>query len=119
MIIPHYIKNGKILDIGCSYGWYLYQLKNKGWNVKGIELNKEAVEFAVKKLKLDVGNLSIENFQSSEQFDIIFLLNVLEHLKSPRDAFEKIESLLKPGGKLYISIPDYNGLEAKIYKNYV
>jgi len=116
--IPNYIKNGRILEIGCSYGYYLSQLKNIGWDVKGIELSKKAVEFAKNELNLDVECKSIEDFQSDTLFNIIYMNMVLEHVESPKKILEKCFSLLKEKGKLIFSVPDFSGVEVRIFKKY-
>jgi len=116
--IPNYIKDGKILEVGCSYGYYLYQLKSLGWNVKGIELSKEAAEFAKKDLNLDVECKGIEDFESETLFDIIYLNMVLEHVPSPKIIIKKIYNLLKEKGLLILSVPDFSGIEVRIYKKY-
>ncbi len=116
--IPPFIKNGKILEFGCAYGGYLYQLKKLGWDVKGIELNKNAVDYAVKKLNLNIECISIEDFESKELFNIIYMKMVLEHLESPKKILKKCYSLLKSNGKLVLIIPDFSGLEKRIYKKY-
>lgn len=118
LLIPPFIKNGKILELGCSYGDHLYQLKKLGWDVKGVELNKNAVDYAVKKLNLNVDCISIEDFESKELFNIIYMRMVLEHLESPKIILKKCYSLLKSNGKLVLIIPDFSGLEGVIYKKY-
>lgn len=116
--VPKYKSNGKILEIGCAYGGFLYQLKELGWNVKGIELNEDAVKYAINKYKLDVENISIEGFETAEKFDVIYLVNVLEHVESPKNVLTKIVQFLKPNGLLIISLPDFSGLEVRIFKRY-
>jgi len=116
--IPTYKKHGKILEIGCSYGYYLYLLKKLGWEVKGIELNEDSVNFAVNQLNLDVENIEFEDFQSNQLYDIIYLNMVLEHLTSPKEVFLKCYSMLKENGKLVLGIPDFSGIEVRIYKRY-
>ena len=118
LFIPNYIKNGKILEIGCSYGDYLFQLKKIGWDVKGIELSKNAVDHGTNKLNLDVSKIDIQDFESEEKFDIIYLRMVLEHVESPKLVLEKCYSLLKPHGRLVLILPDISGLEVQIYKKY-
>lgn len=118
LVIPNYIENGKILEIGCSYGNYLFQLKKLGWDVKGIELTKDAVEHGKNKLGLDILNIGIQDFESEEKFDIIYLRMVLEHVESPKLVLKKCYSLLKPHGKLVLILPDISGLEVGIYKKY-
>ena len=116
--LPTYIEDGKILEIGCSYGNYLFKLKKIGWNVKGLELNKESVDYSKRELNLDVVNQDINNFQPNELFDIIYLRMVLEHMESPKTILRKCYSWLKPNGKLVLIIPDFSGIEVNIYKNY-
>jgi len=116
--IPKFIKNGRILEIGCSYGSFLLELKKLGWKVKGVEFNKKAVNYARNKLNLDVVNQDIENFKTDDLFDIIYLRMVLEHMRSPKRVLKKCYSLLKPNGQIIISIPDFSGIERKIYKRY-
>jgi len=116
--VPKYIKNGKVLEIGCSYGTYLFQLKKIGWDVKGIELSKKAVDHGKNKLNLDILNLDIQDFESEEKFDIIYLRMVLEHVESPKIVLKKCYSLLKPYGKLVLILPDISGLEVRIYKKF-
>ncbi len=118
LVIPNFIRNGKILEIGCSYGNYLFQLKKLGWDVKGIELTKNAVDHGKNKLNLDISNISIQDYKSGEKFDIIYLRMVLEHVESPKLVLKKCYSLLKPNGKLVLILPDISGLEVRIYKNY-
>ncbi len=118
LFIPPYIKNGRVLDIGCSSGNYLNVLKKLGWTVKGIDLNIKAVIYAVNVLKLEVENISIEDFHTDLLFDIIYLNMVLEHVSSPKETLIKCYSILKSNGKLVLRIPDFNGLEVRIYKKF-
>ena len=118
LIIPKFINNGKILEIGCSYGIYLYQLKRMGWEVKGIELNKKAANYGSHMLNLEILNLDILEFNTNEKFDIIYMRMVLEHLKSPMLVLEKINALLKPNGRLVLILPDFSGFEVRLYKKY-
>lgn len=116
--IPTYCKNGKILEIGCSYGYYLYVWKKLGWEVKGIELNKDSVNFAVNQLNLDVENIEFEDFQSNQLYDVIYLNMVLEHVNSPKKTLHKCYSLLNENGILVLGLPDFSGIEVRIYKRY-
>ena len=118
LFIPPYIENGCVLEVGCSYGIYLSGLKKLGWKVKGIELNEKAVNYARDVLKLDVEKCRIEDFQSDMLFDIIYLYMVLEHIESPKAILKKLYSLLKPSGRIVFSVPDFSGIESRIYKKY-
>lgn len=99
------------LDIGCSTGELIYLfgmilgLLNKSY---GIEPNIEHYEIAKSK-GLKVENCSIEDYNPGIKFDIITMLNALEHVLSPTDVLNKIHSLLNDGGYLLVSVPNlYN-----------
>ena len=117
-IVPNFIRNGKILEVGCSYGGFLLQLKKLGWIVKGIEINEKAVDFAKNLLNLDILNIDLEEFTPEFLYDKIYLRMVIEHLESPKKIIKRLHSFLKPKGRLILSIPDFSGLEVKIFKKY-
>lgn len=116
--MPKYVKNGNLLDVGCSYGNYLYKMKKLGWNVKGLELNETAANYGKKKYNLDIDIGLIENWNTDMKFDIVNMSMVLEHVFDPIGNLKKIYSLLNEKGKLIISIPNFDGFFAKLYKQY-
>lgn len=96
----------KFLDVGCSTGQLMYHLKQFGWEVSGFDINANAVEVA-KSNGLDARIGSIEEIDiTSESFDVIFMGDVLEHLRSPGRALDTVKMLLKPGGRLIIHTPN-------------
>lgn len=106
----------KLLDIGCSTGELLVIIQNR-WgraHVKtfGIEPNIEHCEIANKKGLYSVGsveNCTIEDYNPGIKFDIITMLNALEHVISPTQVMQKIHSLLNDGGYVLICVPNlYN-----------
>ena len=116
--IPNYRKNGALLEIGCSNGTKLESLKKLGWKTTGIELNKKAAKTAIEK-GLDVWIGSIHDFDfPKESFDVIILDMVLEHLYAPDKALEKLTGWLKKDGQLIFSIPYFDGVEFRIFKEY-
>ncbi|MCS7123500.1 MAG: class I SAM-dependent methyltransferase [Candidatus Aenigmarchaeota archaeon] len=106
-------KDAKILDLGCGIGCYLYCLKKLGYNnVKGIEIDRELAEIG-KKANLDVE--FVENSllwlkERKETFDLILLLDVLEHIEKREqiDFLQAIYHSLKRGGKLILTVPNAN-----------
>lgn len=116
--IPMFVENGKLLDIGCSWGGYLYKMKKLGWDVYGVEINKKAAKFAVDEFGLKVKNGSIDEISFEDTFfDVINMGMVLEHLYDPTDALYKANKILKINGWLILSIPDISGFEASLYKD--
>lgn len=112
-----YVKKGRILDIGCGDGLFLKYFKNCGLEVHGIDFGKTASNYARDILGLDVftGSLEEAKYQSGS-FDAVSLYAVLEHLPDPLQILREINRILKPGGILFISVPNFNSLESRIFR---
>ena len=50
--LPRFVPNGRLLDIGCAWGGYLWRMRELGWEVHGIELNAAAARYAQEALGL-------------------------------------------------------------------
>jgi len=95
-----------LFDVGFGYGQALLYFQNKGLQVSGLEPAPEGVAYA-KKQGLDVYQAGIDDVScvGSKRFDIVIIINVLEHLRNPADTLIHIrEKLLKPGGLLVIDV---------------
>lgn len=116
--LPVFKKDGRLLDIGCSTGHYVWRMQQLGWKVKGIEANQKAASWGKSNLGVDIECATFDKFQPDEKFDVIEMRMVLEHLPSPAKALEKVSSMLNKHGELIIIIPDISGFEASVYKTY-
>ena len=96
-------------------GDFIISAKIKGWDVRGIEPNDKARNQALKK-GLDVKK-NIDDL-GTEQFDVVTLWHVLEHIPDIERTTEQVEALLKPGGILIVAVPNYRSFDAKYYKEY-
>lgn len=97
--------NLKVLDVGCSEGFFMELLRNLGFeNIKGIDPSSKVVEKAKKKGLIAEQN-DIDEFQTKEKYDVILMMDVLEHLEKPEQALEKAYKLLNDNGALYLNIP--------------
>jgi|GEM_PF-208485 len=104
-----------LLEVGCSTGVRLLELRAIGWDVRGIELSEVAARQA-REAGLEVRTSPIEEVEfAPETFDCIILSMVLEHLHSPKTIISILTRWLKPGGELLISVPDASGLEARLF----
>ncbi len=108
-------QKGRVLDVGCGAGAFLYRLKELGWETCGVEIDPRAVETA-RKLGLDVhaGMLEQANFPS-RHFDVVTALHVLEHIHFPRAFLTEIWRVLKPGGLLYIEVPNLRSFNFRVF----
>jgi len=111
---------GKILDLGCGTGAFLYHLKKQGWDVYGLEWSQRAVQFAREKLKLkNVREGKIEELKyPPEFFDVITMQHVIEHLEDPKAILKKIHQILRPQGLLLITTPNAAALNFQLFKQY-
>lgn len=108
----------KILDIGCGNGRFLYYMLQQGnYQTYGIELPGKAAERAaqVQGLILKQGKLEANDFPD-DFFDAVTLFHVFEHLDKPREVLQIISKIVKPGGIAYISLPNIDSWQSKLFK---
>lgn len=113
------ITAGKILDVGCMFGFLLDEARGKGLVPYGIELSPAAAAAARAKGH-DVFTGTIEEFASHSpdlRFAAIFAQHVLEHVPDPRAFLATAKSLLAPGGKLVLAVPNFEARLRKLARN--
>ncbi|HEY0343070.1 MAG TPA: class I SAM-dependent methyltransferase [Solirubrobacteraceae bacterium] len=103
-----------LLDLGCWVGFLLAEAVERGWDAVGVEPSEFASAYARERLGLDVrtGELLTTPLPSG-QFDAIVMGDVIEHLPRPAEALEQIAELLRPGGIVWIALPDAGSLVAR------
>jgi 2-polyprenyl-3-methyl-5-hydroxy-6-metoxy-1,4-benzoquinol methylase len=118
--IPAYVEDGKLIDIGCSYGKWMKKMEGFGWSVYGLELNEKAVAYANQELGLENAKQGIIEDAEYENsfFDMVHMSMVLEHIHSPLDALGKVHRILKKNGELILSVPNITGKDAKMFMKY-
>lgn len=100
------LPKGKVLDIGCCDGYFLSLLKAQGYEVRGIEPNPVG-RIAEEKYGIPITKEYFsEKFFEKESFDIILLRNILEHMSDVNDFLDKVVKVLKPGGHIFIEVPN-------------
>lgn len=109
-------ERGEILDVGCATGQFLKRMKGKGWAVRGVEVNENAVAYARERLGLDVfaGELEEAGFPE-KRFDVVTMWHVLEHLHDPVGTLMEVRRVLKDKGLLIISVPNIKSIEARVF----
>ena len=104
----NYRSNNNLLDVGCGKGWFLLIGKDRGWNVYGTEFTMDAVEVCREKgINISHGDLNQIDFKGV-LFDVIMISEVIEHTSNPMEQFKNIYSLLRPGGLLFVTTPNFN-----------
>ena len=114
-IINKFCRKGRLLDIGCAFGFFLELAGNNGWDVQGIEISEHAYNYAKNVLKLPVLNKTLEEAGfKKNSFDVVTLFDVIEHMPDPKSTLKGIRKILKPNGLLVVTTPDIGSITAKI-----
>jgi len=105
----------ELLDIGTGYGFFLVEAKRHGYKPIGIEPSVQLAEIAQEESGAEVINEFFEDIEfNPHTFDVVSLLDTLEHTESPWTVLRKAASLVKPGGYLVMTTPDYGSFSARI-----
>jgi 2-polyprenyl-3-methyl-5-hydroxy-6-metoxy-1,4-benzoquinol methylase len=108
--------NNKWLDVGCGNGHMLSEAKKLNWEVYGTEFTDRAVEICSSKgISMNQGALNTSNYKKG-QFDIITFIEVIEHINSPNKELSDFHYLLRKGGLLYITTPNFNSISRNLLK---
>lgn len=109
----HLKKGTKILEVGCGTGGNLQMLSNYGV-VSAFEMDEVAHKIALQKTggcyEIRVGHCPNQIPYKNEKFDLICMFDVLEHIQDDLLTLIKLKDLLKPEGKILITVPAYQFL---------
>ena len=108
-------KSGVLLDIGAGTGSFLNVMKKGGWNVKGLEPDVNARKKGEELYGLKLEPIEVFYKLPAKNFDVITLWHVLEHVHALHNYIQQLKTLLKPGGKLIIAVPNYTSKDAQHY----
>lgn len=108
---------GRILDIGCAYGFFLEMARKHGWQVSGVEISQKAGSYARDQLKMDVfvGPFNESRFPDGA-YDVVHADGVIEHLPDPDADLKHCARLLKKGGLICLGTPNIDSLCARVYR---
>lgn len=98
--IADLVTEGKsVLDVGCSRGYILKELFERGYEVLGVEPNSAYVMNGIPFV------MDIDNIAEGKQFDNITCIHTLEHVPDFKRICASMVKLLAPGGKLFVEVP--------------
>lgn len=116
--LPQSTSRGKLLDVGCAFGYFVELALHRGYDAYGFDPST----FAAKKASLLVGKKRIQVGTINEigypkaSFDVITMFDVFEHLQDPLNDMKKLQSLLKPDGVILIATGDTRSLAARVMR---
>jgi cyclopropane fatty-acyl-phospholipid synthase-like methyltransferase len=101
-----YVRPGRLLDIGCSCGYFLEVAAAQGFDVRGVEFSKSAIAAARPDLQARIVNGSLEDLPADERFDLISAFDLVEHVPDPAAFLQQCRARLVAGGVIALSTPD-------------
>lgn len=114
-------KKGRLLDVGAATGFLVSEANKRGWQAEGVEISKWAADYGREKLKVKIfpGDLFQAEFKSGS-FDVITMLDILEHLEDPTKELKEAHRILKKGGVIYIETINFDHFITKYFvgRNY-
>src|SRR5262245_32210590 len=114
--VPH----GKILDVGCGDARFLWALDSNRWERTGVDPARASVELvrsSIRGLSLISGDIFSADLETGS-FDAVTFWHALEHVSHPERVLSRASDLLRPGGRILISLPAFDSLQARIFRRY-
>jgi 2-polyprenyl-3-methyl-5-hydroxy-6-metoxy-1,4-benzoquinol methylase len=109
-------KTNNMLDVGCGPGLFLIEAKKRGWEVYGTEFTDNQLAYLHDKgINTLKGKLTNDSFED-ELFDVIISSEVIEHINNPLEEMKHFHRLLRKGGLVYITTPNFNAIERFLLK---
>jgi 2-polyprenyl-3-methyl-5-hydroxy-6-metoxy-1,4-benzoquinol methylase len=104
------------LDVGCALGSMLQEGKAAGWDSMGVETSEFAAAYAAQNSECPVyaGTLQKVGFPS-ESFDVVTMMDVIEHVPDPTGLIREIYRVLRPGGVVFIITPNFASFFVRLY----
>jgi 2-polyprenyl-3-methyl-5-hydroxy-6-metoxy-1,4-benzoquinol methylase len=110
-----YRGGGRLLDVGTSIGLFLRLALDRGWDAIGNEFGERARQVARERFGLDVTDAPLDAMGvEPASFDVVTLNSVLEHVNEPRRMLAQVRELLRPGGVLFVIVPNVDSLACRV-----
>jgi SAM-dependent methyltransferase len=119
-LVERVVGGGSILDIGCGEGRFLWALDPAKWERFGVERAQETIDLVrsrIASLHLIIGDIFAPELKEGS-FHAVTFWHVLEHLPDPEKTLRRAAALLKPGGWLFVSLPDIESLQAQLFRRH-
>jgi SAM-dependent methyltransferase len=109
-------KGSPVLDVGCGNGQRLAELERCGLSALfGVEPTVGAAEVARRSTRAQIFMGVLEEAHYADgAFGLVIMNQVLEHVPSPTATLREIHRILVPGGRLYLTVPNFGSFEASL-----
>jgi 2-polyprenyl-3-methyl-5-hydroxy-6-metoxy-1,4-benzoquinol methylase len=105
-LLKHFREEGRLLDVGSGFGFFLAEMKDRGWEAVGVEISRKAMDYGRNILGLTIHPGPMEDAAFPDNhFDVVTGFYVIEHLPHPMAFLKECHRILKPGGLLLLRYP--------------
>lgn len=99
-------RKGRVLDIGCGYGFFLQEMKSRGWQVEGVEVSAAGRDYTRGQGDIHAHAEPLEKLGlPKSSFDVVTLFYVIEHVLDPLSVLREVKRILTPGGLILLRWP--------------
>jgi SAM-dependent methyltransferase len=105
-LIERTIPQGRLLDVGTGYGFFLALMQSRGWEVVGLEVSPTGAHYGRRRWGLSILPQPWEQTSFPEgEFDVVTAFYVIEHLPDPVAFLREVHRILRPGGMIVVRYP--------------
>jgi SAM-dependent methyltransferase len=105
-LLQRFKAKGRLMDVGTGFGFFLSEMKKRGWEITGVEISQRGLNYARDRLGVNVYPGPLEKAGLPERyFDAVTAFYVVEHLPDPTVFLKECHRILKPGGLLLLRYP--------------
>lgn len=104
----------RLLDVGCGVGSLLNQAKTHGWETYGTEFTDRAVQLCKDNEHFMEQGMLDRGKYARDSFDVVVYSEVIEHINNHREEFREVYSILRPGGLLFVTTPNFDSISRRL-----
>ena len=105
---------GRLLDVGCQKGEFLFWMKQRGWDVHGVEFSETPPNLF--DMPIHYGPIQTAALEP-HSFDAITLWAVLEHVHEPIEMLGEVRKLLAPNGRVFVLVPNFRSPPGRVMRH--
>lgn len=112
-------RGGRVLDVGCGNGRVLESFRRIGaTELQGIDFSERVIPILERKGIRAFRGVFLDFRQDDDHYDVVVMNNYIEHVLDPRAELTKARQLLKPGGVLFGTLPNFDGIDRILFGKY-